>query len=305
MSLTSFIQEKEVREKFLQTFSTPIIEANKPMLAPKVSFRHSMIGTAFDYLLRFYLERVNDGKIVKTEWIANKAMAYLDSENQLKAGKIIEGAKSCLENCLQSGFITNDLINYSVLLAELDMTFRAGVEYRSKGIATPYDIKDLRGLISIINRDDFKAREICMLNPDFGEASAFVGGADADIIIDDRLVDVKTTKTIEMRDKYFHQLIGYYILSLIESDSAKPKLNEVKIYFSRYAYFWSMKIDEIISQDRKKFMSFAKWFERKIKKRKTEREQHQKDELKDFLDNATVETFINEKGKRAIKFSRS
>src|SRR5262249_6424908 len=30
MSLTSFIQEKEVREKFLQTFSTPIIEANKP-----------------------------------------------------------------------------------------------------------------------------------------------------------------------------------------------------------------------------------------------------------------------------------
>src|SRR5215475_3909837 len=163
MSLTSFIQEKEVREKFLQTFSTPIIEANKPMLAPKVSFRHSMIGTAFDYLLRFYLERVNDGKIVKTEWIANKAMAYLDSENQLKAGKIIEGAKSCLENCLQSGFITNDLINYSVLLAELDMTFRAGVEYRSKGIATLYDIKDLRGLISIINRDDFKAREICML----------------------------------------------------------------------------------------------------------------------------------------------
>jgi hypothetical protein len=66
-----------------------------------------------------------------------------------------------------------------------------------------------------------------------------------------------------------------------------------------------MKIDEIISQDRKKFMSFAKWFERKIKKRKTERDQHQKDELKDFLDNATVETFINEKGKRVIKFSRS
>jgi hypothetical protein len=29
MSLTSFIQEKEVREKFLQTFSTTIIEANK------------------------------------------------------------------------------------------------------------------------------------------------------------------------------------------------------------------------------------------------------------------------------------
>ena len=59
MSLTSFIHNKDVRERFRQEFKKPRIAFKKDLLAPPLAKRYDLIGTAFDYLLRFYLKYLN------------------------------------------------------------------------------------------------------------------------------------------------------------------------------------------------------------------------------------------------------
>jgi hypothetical protein len=59
MSLNAFLARRDVREKFREEFPKPKLAENKELLALPLSKRYSLVGTAFDYLLRFYLERLN------------------------------------------------------------------------------------------------------------------------------------------------------------------------------------------------------------------------------------------------------
>lgn len=74
MSLTSFLRyNPDVRERFRIECPKPIFSIRKPLWAPPRSNRYALIGTAFDYLFRFYLERLN--KVQTTYfWIAELAV---------------------------------------------------------------------------------------------------------------------------------------------------------------------------------------------------------------------------------------
>lgn len=63
-------------------------------------------------------------------------------------------------------------------------------------------------LVRAVPREMLVARQRATLNPTFGEASALVGGADADFVIDHTLVDIKTTKYPELKREIPHQLVG-------------------------------------------------------------------------------------------------
>jgi DNA integrity scanning protein DisA with diadenylate cyclase activity len=89
-----------------------------------------------------------------------------------------------------------------------------------------------------------------------------VGGADADLIIDDMLVDIKTTKSLELSKDYFHQLIGYltlyYLNGVIERKKSLPEINKLAIYFSRFSYLYVIQVESVASYE--KFAQFSKWF---------------------------------------------
>lgn len=54
MSLTSFIKNKEVRELFTNEFKKPRGKIIGEIKSPPLTNYFGMIGTAFDYLMRFY-----------------------------------------------------------------------------------------------------------------------------------------------------------------------------------------------------------------------------------------------------------
>lgn len=66
------------------------------------------------------------------------------------------------------------------------------------------------------------------LGPTF-DGSLDVGGADADMIIDGLLVDVKTTVTAKIAAEMLHQLVGYTLLDY----SDRYAVREVAVYLSR------------------------------------------------------------------------
>ena len=57
MSLTSFLEEKDVVRKFRQAFVKPKPVAEKPLLAPPLTDHDALITIAFGYLLRFLTKR--------------------------------------------------------------------------------------------------------------------------------------------------------------------------------------------------------------------------------------------------------
>lgn len=310
MSLTSFLTNKnnqDVRDKFKQEFVKPKFSSNQEILAPPLTKSYSTVGTAFDYLLRFYLEYLNSGAITKV-WIAygscfnlRKVLDELESNTKFKdmpkltqyiiatflrkrgynslptrkdvialfqdfyrkANNIVLEAKENLHNFLKSGEINDSLIKSALLLAQLEPIYRAGLIDTNIGIIDNRDVEDLRNLLSLFNPKDFKAKEICLLNPSFNY-SGLVGGADADLVIDDMLIDIKTTKNLELRRSDFNQIIGYYALYEIGGINGMPQNYDIKrlgIYFSRYGYLYLIDVQRII--DEIKFIDFLEWFKQR------------------------------------------
>jgi hypothetical protein len=280
MSLTSFLKNQDVKEKLRQEFQKPRFSMKKDLLAPPLTKRYALVGTAFDYLLRFYVERLNPGAITR-KWVAELSVShplsplltdvvididsgkisFTETKQTKQAQQIIDRAKDAHSRYLSSGEMTDTVIESALLLAQLDPIFRARIVDENLGTVHKEDLADLRNLISIVDPEAFRAQELCLLNPTFGEGSKLVGGADADLVIDDRLVDIKTTKNLTLQRKDFDQLIGYYVLHAISGVGElepKAEISQVAIYFSRHACLYTIDLDEVI--DRSRFPDFVEWF---------------------------------------------
>jgi hypothetical protein len=284
MSLRTFLDNKDVRAKFSEEFPKPKFSVKKQILAPPITKHYSLIGTAFDYLMRFYLQQLNPIAATK-KWVAESSIEYmrekrlaLDPQRHLisidakmlsKADKMLSQAKKAYSNYLQSGEMNDELMKCSIQLAQLDTYFRAGIIDENFGIVDDDDVIDLRRLISIINPDSFKAKELCILNPTFGEASELVGGADADLIIDNLLIDIKTTTQLEFKRDHFNEVIGYYTLYKIggiPDAPTEPDIENLGLYYSRYGELYTFPVVTVIQAS--KFPSFIKWFKERAAQEK-------------------------------------
>lgn len=249
--LTEFIRFGDIRDKIRREFprSKPLYCIKKPLLAPPITGSYTQVGTAFDYLLRFYLKKINPKAKTKNYWIAEAAADLLPfGVLQRKAYRIILAARKNYETYLKKGKMNRLLMRSTLLLAQLDPIYRAYVIDENLGSVKKEDIDDLHRLIAIVNPSDFAAKGKCLLNPTFGEGSLLVGGADADLIIGDTIIDIKTSKYLRFDRRAIDQLLGYYFLSLIRDSSrksAKYRIRNLGIYYSRYGYLHKMAIRQL------------------------------------------------------------
>ena len=274
MSLTTILKNPIYRKMFMDRFPKPKCDFSNEMLASPQTKNYAIIGTAFDYILRFYIEKTNPN-VKTTSWIAEQSLTTLqlnsgDYIHKYKDGKmtIIENnsvipdhessefyrkiyqeckpkydqVKKDYETYLNSGIMTRDLLKGAIFLAQLDSIYRSG---RSDVFApvTEQDADDLENLLNVAKNVDFFSTPLeCLLNPTLGEASKLVGGADADLIIGDTLIDIKTTKNPKQPflDAWL-QIVGYYILNMINNNEYNIK--NIGIYFSRHGVFKIFPID--------------------------------------------------------------
>ncbi len=248
----------------------PKIPVKKEILVEPLTKNYSLIGTAFDYLFRFYIQRRNS-KSVTNKWVAEASVKRLElktskSKPNLKSTykkgkKILSNAKKLHTKYINGEIQLTDKFLRSIIgLAKLDTIFRSGYQEDLNSVDND-DITDLKNLISIINNNDFNENSTYILNPTFNKASRLLKGADADFIIDDALIDIKSTKNFNLNRNYLNEIIGYYTLyriggiSGLESDY---KINKIGIYFSRHAYLHLINVEDFINE--KRFPDFVKWF---------------------------------------------
>ena len=253
----------------------PPLPATKDLLAPPLTENAPLIGTAFDYLLRFYLERLNPNAKTR-KWVAAQVVFNDDSPELDRfclaiCREVLEKAISGHKRYLQSGKIDDRLLRSVLCLAKLDVLLRRVVEesyYDTLGKTDPKDVQDLRRLISLVQPEMFKAKQVCALNPSFGRASDLVDGADGDIVIDDALIEIKTTKHFRVERSYFNQLVGYYLLfriGVIEGVPKDHRINRLGIYFSRHGHLWLFDVRTVVKE--KELSGFVRWFKNRAKQR--------------------------------------
>lgn len=268
MSLTSLLDQRHIRQRVAEEFPCPQFVIDKPMVAQPRSNRYSLVGTAFDYLLRFYVKRLNPGAIER-EWVAKEVVQSLDPLDDtdwevLKiARSVVVDAVGNVHNYLTSGRVTRTLLHSCLQLAQLDVIYRAGYVDPNVGVVHEEDVDDLKKLIGAVDPTPFKAQSICVLNPTFGTASRLVGGADADLVVDGTLIDVKTTKRPKLQREQYHQLIGYYALHRLDGVFGYPRRRRITtlgVYFSRYGVLWTVRVRDVIREAR--FIPFLRWFRR-------------------------------------------
>lgn len=88
-----------------------------------------------------------------------------------------------------------------------------------------------------------------------------VGGADADLIIDDMLIDLKSVQKAGMKRPDFDQLMGYFLLNEvggITEYEEKREINKIAVYTSRFSELMVLNVDDVFDfihlQDMKKWI---------------------------------------------------
>jgi hypothetical protein len=253
MSLTAHLKDKEspVRQFLYTTFpnSGPITAETKSYLStaktilPAGTVQYAAVGMALDYRIRYCFGVTPPERLT----------AYEGALVGILAGKLAED--------LVRGFFTRlkqsvarikpvqqrldaapeaTLNRYCYTLGLFELLYRAGPQVRSPLFAAR-SVDDLLAIAPAHAIDDlcelswgFHASfegdltRPAILNPSFA-GSGDVGGADADLILDGCLMDVKATTRPALDRSWLYQLLGYVLLDYTD----ECHIREVAIHMAR------------------------------------------------------------------------
>jgi hypothetical protein len=291
MSLTHFLEMPDVTAR-LKTLRPKVPrKISAPLQVEPRSNRSSMVGTAFDYLLRFELQRRAPHAVAQT-WIAESAADTLwkktdnggvvlwdelytachlsPQEAGRRAHAIVGNAKTALGAHLQTKTPKRtelaNLAAHAIRLAKLDPVFRARRPLEPDfEAADSEDVEDLLAMLAIVPFDSLLQSKVVLLNPNFRESSELVGGADTDLIAGDILVDLKVRKKGEVAVRDLDQLLGYYLLARNQHrlDHEFPEIRRAALYFCRHGHLWVLDVSTWVAHP--EFAQIENWFFKRAK----------------------------------------
>jgi len=104
----------------------------------------------------------------------------------------LEGARNLYESFIEDCLFTDELISAALCFSSSRRSRRSGV-FNEADLVTfdERDITDLKQLMSLARKQDFSSRKACYLHPALSSTRS-----NTDIIIDDRLIQIKTMKNL-------------------------------------------------------------------------------------------------------------
>jgi len=329
MTLISFVGKKEVRKKIDEYFPFEKIKF-KEKIKVLPNNRNQLMGIAFDYLLRCFIEFHNKNNVLtsrplisleydekqilvmytalkRCERDENGRKRYskydIEEANTMKfiismaedSARFLKYNNQSYEEFQKTGKFTKDFLISAIILAQWNLIdkvygqpfFGMSSDYISEhdcpadkiiilfdrhihpsllNFKRPEDvdvetINELQALTGLLKSKMFKSKKSIHLNPEFGIGSDLVGGAAADLIIDDTLIDIKTISKLTFSRQHYRQLIGYWILSKIGkiNQTEKVQINNIGIYFARHGILKTIPVSQF--ENLPSFSDFINWFE--------------------------------------------
>jgi len=220
---------------------------------------YGYIGTAFDYRVRYSFAITPYKELIAWKGANIVACGFLDFEliqvffEQLQT--FLKGVNP-VQNIL-SDSNERTLDRYCIILGLFEQVYRSSYSLGSplayetitsleELLAIPDEawITDMVQLIQLFS-DHFPKQQssTIILNPTF-VGSRSVGGADADLIVNGCLIDIKCTIKQTIPSVWFRQLAGYLLLDWDD----RYHLTSVGFYMARQGKLFTWSIDEFLSE---------------------------------------------------------
>ncbi len=288
MSLTTYVKAPDITSRIREFRPNLPRSLGVPIKVPARSKRYTLIGTAFDYFLRFELKRRAPHSI-ETEWVAEhcvRTTSTAERGNSMVFGPVSisgdEGSLTLLDSMAEvvpsvirkaradvADYVSSNFANqaarssiaaHAIRLAKIDAIYRAGYLDPTLADALPEDVEELLALIEVAPFNELIDDTQMILNPTFGSSSRIVGGADCDLIRGGLMVDFMTTIKSEISLQKLDQIFGYYLLARRERsiDKAFPKIDTVGVYFARHGHLLTIDAKEFTN--RPGFEELEAWF---------------------------------------------
>ncbi|MEJ2248838.1 MAG: hypothetical protein P8Y70_06520 [Candidatus Lokiarchaeota archaeon] len=280
----------EVKERFLKEFPKPYnAKRPKDIKAKPLTKNYGNVGIAFGYVLDFILKKLNSN-VIEFDWAAESSLKEIKRiypKYFEQAKNIVSKTKKLEKYYIKTGEFSDELLKYILLISRLNRYIHSGHFSENLEKYDEGDIEDLRNLIDAVDLNLFKTSEICILNPKFNyekddsdktkllreiiedlkldNLEKHLPGAEPDLIINDLMIDVKTTIDSKFKREFLNQLLGYYIYYRLFGLKGYPPDKQIKrigIYFSRYGYLSEYNVEDIINET--SFLEICEWFIKKI-----------------------------------------
>ena len=284
MTLTQFIDDDEIKKAIDEKFPKPNKKIDKDIICNPQSKNYALVGQSFDYIARFWIERQSDS-VQKEDWNASHGLNIVRQQlpsYKENCEKLYNNAEYQYNEYLKTGNFNKKTVQSAIDLSRLTTVYRSGYTGVLDNMGT-YDEGDIEDCLNLYNSLDNSNALSCtnsILNPSFGDISRLVGNADADIIIDNKLIDIKTTKNAYFKKKDWRQIVGYAILvdlynELCLSGNSKINIDELGIYFSRHSVLKVVDSDYLYENNN--YKEFRAWFVDKALNKYNMLEKPQKD----------------------------
>jgi hypothetical protein len=252
MSLTSFIEAN--RGVWAEHVRRPGV---RPELANRVERRSDprWMGCAFDYAMRFGMrarwpELALTRRLLSERARWNAAKFALDFEAM---DRRLSDAEACLRN-LSPGSFSGEQARAALILGRSEVFARGrGSEelfVQLMGDPSAAQVEELLELYELITWEALDPSQVLALNPTFNEGSSLVGGADADLVIDDLVIDIKTVAKPKLEARDIRQVVGYALLANrfgISGVERAPRITRLGIWLSRSGELVCFDLEEVCS----------------------------------------------------------
>jgi hypothetical protein len=273
IGVTDFISLKDVRQRIDREYPNPGNHVEEDICVEHEAYNHTLLGNAFDYLTRFWLEtkcrEIYEPEPLIPSWALPESDSDLNSlilvdEEEYSA---LTRAARKKEMFVRTQMNAADAVDAALVLAGVDLDIGdSGSEIEANSFEDDV-VSELQELFHLFREQDALLGDTVILGPDFGTRSYILEGH-GDFIIDNTLIDVKTTEDPSFKPSYWRQLLAYYVLNdihrelLDDPDAAEipyPVLHEVGIYFARYGVVKTIDVNTVFDSD-DEYKRFRAWF---------------------------------------------
>jgi hypothetical protein len=245
MSLTGWVEWD--RELIDLLFDKPSFSGKGflDIKAQPLTTNYGTVGTAFNYAITFEIAKQNINMLGEQR-INFPITARLGIKLHKRRTDFICKFDNKLTKFFNGSIPITNLLSDCITLAKMETVYRCGRDFPDSEVfyTNDLDLQDLRQLMNITNIEQWKSIKSCIINPIFRKSSLAIGGADADVIIDGRIIDIKTTKHLKFEKEYFRQLVGYYILNKREHN-LYGNIKTLGIYFSRFGMLYEFPVPKM------------------------------------------------------------
>ena len=262
MSLKTILASPATTAFFKGRVQVPKVDSPLLVRVSRGEGSPQLVGSGFDYALRFGLQARFPCLARQTAGERGAELGFSFGHSPDDVSNALLEAHNAIEVARKGAAgteLTSDVAAACLRLAAFESIYRSGRPDGFTRHPAATEVAELQALFEIVPWEEFTPEERIHLNPTFGEGSRAVGGADADLVLDDTMIEVKTVARSRLSLAIIRQLLCYAILARrfgLDGDDSSTEITELGVYFARAGSLVRASLAECLLSDEEEVIQF-------------------------------------------------